>query len=77
LSDGIDSTKWEHHGLPPTIVLRIGLHAGVVDRLYDPVSRRVVVGTHINRAARIEPIAAPGQVWASQEFVAAWPRSSA
>jgi class 3 adenylate cyclase len=71
LSDAIASTKWALRGLPPSLVMRIGLHAGVVHRLFDAVSRRLVfVGTHINRAARIEPVTPPGQVWASQEFAA-------
>jgi class 3 adenylate cyclase len=51
--------------------MRIGLHAGVVHKLRDPVTLRdVFIGTHINRAARIEPITPPGQVYASQEFAA-------
>ncbi len=71
LSHAIASTQWDRRGLPATIVMRIGLHAGVVHKLRDPVTLRdVFVGTHINRAARIEPITPPGQVYASQEFAA-------
>jgi hypothetical protein len=38
---------------------------------FDPVVRRIgFTGSHVNRAARIEPVAEPGQVYASEEFVA-------
>jgi class 3 adenylate cyclase len=71
LSRQIASRQWERCGLPPTIVMRISVHAGVVHHVFDPVTRRFVfIGTHINRAARIEPITPPGQVYASQEFAA-------
>jgi class 3 adenylate cyclase len=32
--------------------------------------RAACVGPHVSRAARIEPITPPGQVYASQEFAA-------
>jgi class 3 adenylate cyclase len=71
LSDGLAAIDWAKRGLPATLVMRIGLHAGIVHRMRDPVAGRLVhVGTHINRAARIEPVTPPGQVWASQEFAA-------
>lgn len=51
--------------------IRTGLHAGPVVMFYDPVVRRLgFTGTHVNRAARIEPIAKPGEVFASEEFAA-------
>jgi hypothetical protein len=52
-------------------VRAVVVFTGHIFRMHDPVSRRLVhVGTHINRAARIEPVTPPGQVWASQEFAA-------
>src|SRR4029079_7031723 len=49
--------------------VRIGLHTGPVVVHYAPVVRRLgFTGSHVNRAARIEPIARPGEVFASEEF---------
>jgi class 3 adenylate cyclase len=51
--------------------IRIGLHTGPVVMHYDPVVRRLgFTGAHVNRAARIEPVAAPGEAYASEEFAA-------
>lgn len=53
------------------IRIRVGLHTGPVFMTYDPVVRqRVFNGAHVNRAARIEPVARPGEVYASEEFAA-------
>ncbi len=53
------------------IRFRIGLLHGPVVMHFDPVVRRIgFTGTHVNRAARIEPITKPGQVFASEEFAA-------
>jgi class 3 adenylate cyclase/tetratricopeptide (TPR) repeat protein len=51
--------------------IRIGLHTGPVVMHYDPVVGRIgFTGAHANRAARIEPVTKPGQVFASEEFAA-------
>lgn len=51
--------------------IRVGLHAGPVFLHYDPVVRRLgFTGAHVNRAARIEPVAKAGEVFASEEFAA-------
>jgi class 3 adenylate cyclase len=51
--------------------IRIGLHTGPVFMHYDPVVRRIgFTGAHVSRAARIEPITKPGEVYASEEFAA-------
>jgi class 3 adenylate cyclase/tetratricopeptide (TPR) repeat protein len=51
--------------------VRIGLHTGPVVIHYDPLVRRLIFsGAHVNRAARIEPVAEPGEVFASEEFTA-------
>jgi class 3 adenylate cyclase/tetratricopeptide (TPR) repeat protein len=51
--------------------VRVGLHTGPVVMHFDPVVRRIgFTGAHVNRAARIEPVAEPGQVFASEEFAA-------
>ncbi len=64
-------TNWGKTGLPKAINLRIALHAGPVYACVDPVTeQRSYTGTHVSRAARIEPITPPGQVYASQAFAA-------
>jgi len=61
LRDMIASTDWTRHGFPHALSLRIGLHAGPVYVLPDPVLRRTSYnGSHVNWAARIEPITVPG-----------------
>lgn len=65
------NTDWSKKGLPKAINLRIALHAGPVYSCVDPVTGLAsFTGTHVSRAARIEPITPPGQVYASQAFAA-------
>lgn len=65
------ASKWVEKGLPEKLNLRIALHAGPVYSCLDPVTGRPnFTGTHVSRAARIEPVTPPGQVYASQEFAA-------
>jgi class 3 adenylate cyclase/tetratricopeptide (TPR) repeat protein len=71
LADLIASTKWEEKGLRAGLSLRIALHAGPVYEFDDPITgTRTYSGTHVSRAARIEPITPPGQVYASESFAA-------
>ena len=59
------------HGLPAGFNLRIALHCGPV---YCGATRSpdapLYTGPHTSRAARIEPITPPGQVYASSAFAA-------
>lgn len=50
---------------------RVGLHCGPAFFVQDdPITGRPnVYGADVNRAARIEPVVTPGEVWASQSFV--------
>lgn len=51
--------------------IRVGLHTGPVLAHYNPILRQIgYTGSHVSRAARIEPIAEPGEVYASEEFAA-------
>ena len=51
--------------------LRIGLHAGPVYECYDPIQRCITyTGTHVSLAARLEPMAEEGQIYASEYFAA-------
>lgn len=50
---------------------RVALHAGpVFVGLHPLTGRSMIFGHHVNRAARIEPLAIPGAICASQHFVA-------
>ncbi|MBF0284167.1 MAG: adenylate/guanylate cyclase domain-containing protein [Magnetococcales bacterium] len=58
------------HGLSQPLRLRVGLHAGPVYEGFHPLTdRRIIYGSHVSRAARIEPVTVPGQIYASQQFV--------
>jgi class 3 adenylate cyclase len=71
LSDLVSGTDWSEHGLPSDLSLRIALHAGPVYEEQDPITDRTsFFGTHVSRAARIEPITPPGRVYASEPFAA-------
>jgi class 3 adenylate cyclase/tetratricopeptide (TPR) repeat protein len=57
--------------LPEDMALRISLHAGPVYRYTDPIIERVnYLGSHVNRAARIEPVTPPGQIYVTDAFAA-------
>lgn len=57
--------------LPAGIRLRIGMHAGPVSPLHDPVTQRPnFAGANISLAARIEPITQENQIYASESFAA-------
>jgi class 3 adenylate cyclase/tetratricopeptide (TPR) repeat protein len=67
----VHATRWQDVGLPASLDLRIGLHAGPVYLCSDPVTEQTnCIGTHVSHAARIEPITPAGQVFASQAFAA-------
>jgi class 3 adenylate cyclase len=71
LRDWVSGVDWEACGLPPSMSLRVALHCGPVQKLVDPISGQPkYTGPHTSRAARIEPITPPGQVYASQAFAA-------
>ena len=71
LADLVATTKWDEKGLPADLSLRIALHAGPVYEFDDPITgSRTYGGTHVSRAARIEPITPRGQVYASEAFAA-------
>ena len=71
LRDAIRSADWVSRGFATSIDIRIGLHAGPAYACDDPVTRRRnFIGAHVSRAARIEPITPPGEVYASRAFAA-------
>ena len=53
--------------------MRIALHAApvyVFDNPFNPL--KAYYGSHVNRAARLEPITVPGEIYATEQFVAMW-----
>jgi class 3 adenylate cyclase len=72
LIEQVEKTDWTVFDLPPDTTLRVGMHSGPVYQRYNRVTRRPdVLGTHVNRAARIEPVTTPGCAFVSEHFAAA------
>ncbi len=82
LLDEIGGTDWAALGLTWSqgrgedeavlpLNLRASLHAGPVFAHFEPIVRQLsFTGAHVTLAARIEPIAAPGEIFASEAFAA-------
>jgi len=70
LQQAMSTVDWPAFGISGTGV-RIGLHTGPVFDIYDPVmSKTTFYGTHVNRAARLEPIVQPGHIFVTEAFAA-------
>ena len=71
LQQAVVGTDWSTKGLPASLTMRIGLHAGPAFEGVDPFTKsRSFFGSHVTRAARIEPITLPGHIYATMQFVA-------
>jgi len=71
LQNTLRETDWKTTDLQRDIGFRIALHAGPVYKCFDPLlGRNTYNGAHVNRAARIEPVAVEGQIFASDAFAA-------
>lgn len=58
-------------GLPASLGLRLGLDAGAVFEVRDPILKSAAfTGSHINRTARLEPNTPPGEVYVTEAFAA-------
>ena len=58
-------------GLPASLGLRLGLDAGAVFEIRDPILKSAgFTGSHINRTARLEPNTPPGEVYVTEAFAA-------
>jgi class 3 adenylate cyclase len=69
LRDFVKHIDRQKCNLPESLDIRIGLHAGPVFSAKEPVLNQMnYFGTHVNQAARIEPITSPGNVYASEQF---------
>jgi hypothetical protein len=71
LTDLVLRIPWYKLGLPRSLNIRVSLHAAPVHPVVDPVtSTKNFTGIHTSRAARIEPITAPGSIYCTQAFAA-------
>lgn len=71
LVDMVNNENWELRGLPKGLNMRVSLHAGPVYKCVDRVLQaETYTGTHVSKAARLEPITPPGQVFTSRDFAA-------
>lgn len=69
LRDAVQQADWPARGLPAGTNLRVGMHTGPVFEAPDPlIGRPNFFGSHVVRAARIEPVAVPGAVYVSAEL---------
>jgi class 3 adenylate cyclase len=67
----IAACNWRPLSLSFVPSVRIGIHAGPLYRFYDPlIAQWSYTGSHVTRAARLEPVAESGKVIATQAFVA-------
>ena len=68
LRDRIVGQDWTAVGLPEDTTIRIGMHTGPVFEADDPIlGKKNFYGSHVNRAARIEPVTTPGSVFVSEQ----------
>ena len=68
--DVVETLGKQYTEFPFPIRARISLHIGPVFVAEDPfLKKNNFYGGHINRAARLEPVTRPGQVYATQQFI--------
>lgn len=72
LKEIVRSIDRVEHGLPGDLTLRIALHAGPVYEQKNDVliNGKNFFGSHVNYAARLEPVTEPGQVFTTDAFAA-------
>jgi len=71
IQSNIAKLDWAALGLPTTLALRLGLDAGAVFEVQDPILKSLTfTGGHINRTARLEPSTPPGEVYVTEPFAA-------
>jgi class 3 adenylate cyclase len=69
LRDVVRDTEWKELGFAD-MKIRIGLHTGPIYEGQDALTGRTnYYGSHVNRAARLEPVTVPGHIYASEQFV--------
>lgn len=71
LARRIRETDWAEEGLPKHVGIRIALHSGPAMKILDPVTgNENYTGTHVSRAARLEPMTPVGEVYCSEAYAA-------
>lgn len=71
LRDRFNNENWSHLELPESLSIRIALHAGPVFQAEDPIIQKPnFFGSHVNKAARMEPIVEPGHIYCSEAMAA-------
>jgi class 3 adenylate cyclase len=69
--DNVLNVPWLTLGFKEKMSVRIGIHAGPVFRIYDPMfGQWTYTGSHVTRAARLEPSTDPGKAFGSLAFAA-------
>lgn len=71
LNDTVNQTDWSKYGLPKKMAFRISLDAGPCCSYVESVTNHTeFCGNYVNRAARMEPSTPPGNIYASETFMA-------
>lgn len=71
LQQSLHRIDWPAWGFTRETGVRIGLHTRPVFRTFDAVmGKPTFYGTHVNRAARLEPVVQPGHIFVTEEFAA-------
>ena len=71
LRDYFSGGDWTDLGLTDGMEVRISMHAGPAYEKFDPILGKLnFFGSHVNQAARIEPIVLPGSVFVSETVAA-------
>jgi adenylate cyclase len=71
IQSALAKLDWHSAGLPATLGLRLGLDAGAVFEVQDPILKSLsFTGRHVSRTARLEPSTPPGEVYVTEPFAA-------
>jgi tetratricopeptide (TPR) repeat protein len=71
LQERMSQIDYRQAGLPAELQLRLGGHLGPVYQLRDPILGRTnFYGSHVSRAARIEPVTPEGCIYVTETFAA-------
>lgn len=71
LNDRVNGIDWYEKGFSQKMKIRTAVHAGPVHCTFNPVTEQMHFnGANVCRAARIEPLTPPGQVYTSLEYAA-------
>ena len=71
LNDAINGIDQSDIDLKEPMMMRIGLHFGPVYKVYDHLRKCHTYSSHdVTKAARIEPVTPPGEIFGTEPFVA-------